>query len=141
MIVNIETFDNIYELLEINKNLIEYAPAIVKDSKSMRDIFPRVLIQEVNNIITDLTTRREESKCDIYFTIYIYAKDLIDNDTKQIIPKIDVARKIWKDVDIILNTIKIKRMGLAKVVPNLDETIYELGINYYMSLNNRKLFI
>lgn len=141
MIVNIETFDNIYELLEINKNLIEYAPAIVKDSKSMRDIFPRVLIQEVNNIITDLTTRREESKCDIYFTIYIYAKDLIDNDTKQIIPKIDVARKIWKDVDIILNTIKIKRMGLAKVVPNLDETIYELGINYYVSLNNRKLFI
>lgn len=141
MIVNIEMFDNIYKLLEINKNLIEYKPKIVKDSKAMRDKFPRVLIQEVNNIITDLTTKREESRSDIYFTVYIYAKDLIDNDTKQIIPKIDVARRIWKDVDIILNTIKVKRLGTAKTVPNLDETIYELGINYYVSLNNRNLFI
>lgn len=137
--MNIKMLDNLYELLDTNKDLIEHKPIIVKDAAALKDKFPRVLLVEVTNTETKLTTRFEESRQDFYYTVYIYAKDLYEDNN--IVPKIDVARQIARDIDTIFKSIKLERVGSVQPVPNLDGDIYELGMRYRTALNNRNLFI
>lgn len=141
MAVNIELFDTIYDFLELNKEAIRYSPALTKDSKTIDGKFPRVLMVEVDNINTDLTTNSEEFQSDIYLTFFIYAEDVVTEEG--LVPRVDVARGIWKDIDFLLRKgiRKIRSVGTARPIQNLNNSVYELAINYAISLNNRNLFI
>ncbi len=135
MIMNLEAYDKIYQILKtFLQDESQYSPIVSKEELRQSDRFPLVVITEENNSYLIGTTRFEETKSRLEYEINIYATD--KKVGNKIVAKQEIARELSGLVDNVMGyNLRMVRRS-CRPTPNLDKTIYRITMRYRTNIND-----
>lgn len=125
-------FDRYKEYVENNSI---YKPRTVKTNTNTSAYFPIINCYLFDNPILDKTTKNIEKFEKFYFTIDIYAKDIIQGN-KKIPAQVILDELIGLTYNFFENGLNMDR-SLSKPTPNIDTGVLRHTIQYECTINNR----
>lgn len=108
---------------------------VIKNSTNYSSYFPIINFELANCLPTnEITNQREEYFDGYYFTINIYTKNLTTG-TRVKVAKETIAKEL-ANLTVEFFTKKNMLRTLFKPIPNLDDDIYRINIQYQCQIGN-----